>query len=71
MVFLNLGLAGFGHITGLKLLVVSVVVLTRNGSAGPFTFDDLSFIAIGGFVMMLVTYRTVRRIFRHGDSTVA
>jgi hypothetical protein len=70
MVYLNLGLAGFGHITGLKLLAVSVVVLIRDGSTGPFTSDDLSFIAIGGLVMMLVTYRTVRRNFRKGRSSV-
>jgi len=69
MVFLNLGLSGFGYITGLKLLVVSVVMLIQSPFASPFSPEDLGFIAISGFIMMLVSYRTTRRIFRKGESS--
>ena len=61
---LNLGLAGFGYVTGFRLLVVSVAALARQENVGPFSQEDLSLIAISGLVVMLVSYKAASEAFR-------
>lgn len=60
----NLGLAGYGYVTGFRLLIISIVVLARTGSAGPFGQEELGMIALSGFVLMLVAYKGASEIFR-------
>ena len=67
---LNLGVAGLLYVTGLKVLVVSVVLLVRGASTEPFGYDDLGFIGLSGFIVMLVAYKAASETFgKKGDSS--
>ncbi len=54
-------LGGGGYVEGLKLIVVSsVVLLNKEISAPPFGSEELALIAAWGFVLMLVTSTAIR-----------
>ena len=53
-------LGGIGYVEGLKLLVVSSVVLLADISVPPFGYEELALIAPWGFVLMLVSSLAIR-----------
>jgi len=54
-------LGGFGYVEGLKVLVVSsVVLLDTEISVPPFGSEELALIAAWGFIMMLVASMAIR-----------
>ena len=60
----TLGLEGYLYVSGFRLFIVSIVVLARERSAGPFGPEELGLIALSGFVLMLASYKGAYEIFR-------
>jgi hypothetical protein len=60
----TLGLEGYLYVSGFRLLIVSMVVLARQGSVGPFGPEELGLIALSGFVLILISYKGASETFR-------